>query len=243
MVVEALWWLRRNHAEESTRYLHTPCELPSPTAEVTGWIIERDLAEDGVGRISIFRPAFGTTAPSSTPKECLVRVLFEDGTRLEFKSQASPRDPIPQPSAGDTFRLLSVKGESLEMSFGLPLGFESHVRAARLLLRHLAESPAQRRKAAEAMSALARVESRRGAEVLWRHGAASVPATPPATPACVRLGLGIGVDNTPSPLPREPSSAIKADRTGAASLLISEALNKTRDACAAIEGVMAARRP
>jgi hypothetical protein len=265
MIVEALWWLRRNHTEEASDSCQSSSwgndgELASATMEVGGLVIEREFEEQGIGRLSVFRPALQNSMPLSRAKisdECLVRVLFDDGTRLQFRSHALPHSEIPQPGATDTFSLLSKQGADLEMSFGMPLGFEQYVRATRGLLRHLAETPAQRQQAADTLRALTKLERRRGVEILWRHGALSTCTSSGASPVgcgsssttavAPRVAAGVGLEITSSLSFPCGSSLLGTAMDHAdvndihAACRIQEAVRKTRETCAAIEGVMATR--
>jgi len=153
-VVEACRWLRHNGAERSVQE-----PSPKPKLSSRGWSPEAEVAEPGVARLVVFADA----------DERLVRILFEDGGRMEFRATASEvRRGLQPPREGDEFRLLDAEGAMLRRTFGAPLGAERHVAVVRALLRRLSACPEEDHSAA----LLAEAAQRQGRLLLLRQGAA-----------------------------------------------------------------------
>eukprot|EP00747_Dinoflagellata_sp_TGD_P210552 gnl/TRDRNA2_/TRDRNA2_83819_c0_seq1.p1 gnl/TRDRNA2_/TRDRNA2_83819_c0~~gnl/TRDRNA2_/TRDRNA2_83819_c0_seq1.p1 ORF type:complete len:675 (+),score=101.12 gnl/TRDRNA2_/TRDRNA2_83819_c0_seq1:52-2076(+) len=205
-IAEALKWLQHNHAEDAMddlRGSHVSTTIQSTEAvglmsadatgssfsiidtdskqSPSGWALVRDVMEEGVGRISVFRP-LGTSWLAMDPKR-LVRILFADTARLEFVARcydhATNNALLQPPIASDSFRLLDSHGEVHVRSFGEPGGSREHYYAetTRRLVARLpdedpnggdSEGPARPR--CEAGAVLAELEARRGAVLLKLHG-------------------------------------------------------------------------
>mmetsp|Transcript_114365 Transcript_114365/g.364569 ORF Transcript_114365/g.364569 Transcript_114365/m.364569 type:complete len:604 (-) Transcript_114365:67-1878(-) len=198
-VLEAVRWLRFNRAELGLgrggaddgegRPLYVgsaPCQHPgahsaelgvqtlpeSAAAEQSGgWVPERDQAEEGVGSITVFRPA--GSAPVLNERR-LVRILFRDAVRLQCTLRADSRGVLAMPVASDPFRLLDRGGRVLTRSFGEPLGCEAYADVARRFIRRVAADPAEVQKSMEANTLLADQERRRDVLLLQLRGLVGV---------------------------------------------------------------------
>jgi len=176
LLTEARKWLRHNELQEAGSEVAMGAASTGPIARScgsggrtgSGWVIEGEAAEPGVGRLSLLRLA-GAGAGSDASVR-MVRVLFEDGTRVSFSARTSAGGGLGEVGDGDTFRALDARGETFVRSFGAPSPCERHALVARALFERLRVDPDEERVALSTGLALAAVEQRRSAVLLQVHG-------------------------------------------------------------------------
>eukprot|EP00929_Paragymnodinium_shiwhaense_P069663 TRINITY_DN35135_c0_g1_i4.p1 TRINITY_DN35135_c0_g1~~TRINITY_DN35135_c0_g1_i4.p1 ORF type:complete len:503 (-),score=75.11 TRINITY_DN35135_c0_g1_i4:90-1598(-) len=186
-ISEASEMLRRNRAEGGPSFAgdFAPAELhddwsagkSGPAGErmseaSIGWLLERDEVAADVGRISVFRSS------GRLSLDRLVRVLFADGTRMDFSARAADHGQTMyqrlRPVLSEPVRLLNPDGERLHRSFTAHQGSEAHFQAALLLLDWLAVDPEGYRTltahAAAVNDAVVAAERRRATCLLLSQG-------------------------------------------------------------------------
>jgi len=154
-VFEAQRWLRHNRSEMA-------CLLPSGPDQgalsdkihvdgacAASWIRETKMRYPGLGCISVFRPrsresAYGLNAASASSPQRLLRLLFDDATRLSFLTQTDSSGALKLPGGCSTFRLLSSSGAIVTRSFNDPADCDVYAQAALELVRRLTMVPDQR---------------------------------------------------------------------------------------------------
>lgn len=185
VVGASMRWLRHNITEELT-IKNAPCTEPSVpnrafsavsnlpsisfakdlegSSEALGWLLAAEVKEDGTGILSAFRPL------SSPMGCCLVRVLFQDRSRLEtlltVATTPAPWAPPSAPSATDVFRFLDSTGAVKRRSFAEPWGCEVYAEATRRLLARLFIDEESEQKTTLIASVLAENECRRSEALL-----------------------------------------------------------------------------